>query len=73
VCCVCLGSRSDHDNEIVECDRCALAVHEFCYGVSENVSISSSDSLTPTEPWFCEPCKEGVFEPDCELCPNSGK
>lgn len=72
ICCVCLGDRNDHDNEIVECDKCGVTVHECCYGVNDAASVSSTDSVTPTEPWFCEPCKEGVANPDCELCPNPG-
>ncbi|XP_068140120.1 PHD finger protein 14 isoform X1 [Drosophila tropicalis] len=72
MCCVCLGERSDDVNEIVECDSCGVSVHEGCYGVSDNVSISSTNSTCSTEPWFCEACRAGVTEPDCELCPNRG-
>lgn len=72
MCCVCLGERSDDVNEIVECDSCGVSVHEGCYGVSDNVSISSTNSTCSTEPWFCEACRAGVTEPDCELCPNKG-
>ncbi|KAH8412774.1 hypothetical protein KR009_005514 [Drosophila setifemur] len=72
MCCVCLGERSDDVNEIVECDACGVSVHEGCYGVSDNVSISSTNSTCSTEPWFCEACRAGVSEPDCELCPNKG-
>lgn len=72
MCCVCLGERSDDVNEIVECDSCGVSVHEGCYGVSDNVSISSTNSTCSTEPWFCEACRAGVSEPDCELCPNKG-
>ncbi|KAH8419472.1 hypothetical protein KR222_007891 [Zaprionus bogoriensis] len=72
MCCVCLGERSDDVNEIIECDACGVSVHEGCYGVSDNVSISSTNSTCSTEPWFCEACRAGVSEPDCELCPNKG-
>lgn len=72
ICCVCLGDRSDDSNEIVECDGCGVSVHEGCYGVSDNNSISSTNSTCSTEPWFCEACRAGVSEPTCELCPNTG-
>uniref|UniRef100_A0A1B0BCV9 PHD finger protein 14 n=1 Tax=Glossina palpalis gambiensis TaxID=67801 RepID=A0A1B0BCV9_9MUSC len=72
ICCVCLGDRSDDSNEIVECDGCSVSVHEGCYGVSDNNSISSTNSTCSTEPWFCEACRAGVSEPTCELCPNKG-
>lgn len=44
-----------------------------CYGVSDVASESSTVSSASTEPWFCEACKAGVFDPSCELCPNKGK
>ncbi|XP_039949191.1 PHD finger protein 14 [Bactrocera neohumeralis] len=72
ICCVCLGDRSDDSNEIIECDGCGVSVHEGCYGVNDNVSISSTNSTCSTEPWFCEACRAGVLEPNCELCPNKG-
>ncbi|XP_053665455.1 PHD finger protein 14 [Anopheles marshallii] len=72
ICCACLGDRSDDQNEIVECDGCGVTVHEGCYGVSECTSISSTISSCSTEPWFCDACKAGVENPDCELCPNRG-
>lgn len=46
-----------------------------CYGVqnSDNTgSVYSSNSSSSTEPWFCEPCKAGIKNPACELCPNIG-
>ncbi|XP_076250118.1 PHD finger protein 14 isoform X3 [Rhynchophorus ferrugineus] len=72
ICCGCLGDQSDGINEIVECDSCGVTVHEACYGISDSTSLSSTDSLSPTAPWFCEACKAGVKNPICELCPNSG-
>uniref|UniRef100_A0A182K5S6 PHD finger protein 14 n=1 Tax=Anopheles christyi TaxID=43041 RepID=A0A182K5S6_9DIPT len=72
ICCACLGDRSDDQNEIVECDGCGVTVHEGCYGVSECTSVTSTISSCSTEPWFCDACKAGVENPDCELCPNKG-
>jgi hypothetical protein len=72
VCCACLGDRSDDTNEIVECDSCKITVHEGCYGISDSISVSSTVSSCSTEPWFCEPCKANIKNPDCELCPNKG-
>ncbi|KAL4228609.1 PHD finger protein 14 [Mactra antiquata] len=71
ICCVCLGDISETDDEIVECDNCGVAVHEGCYGISDNQSVASTESSASTEPWFCDACKAGV-KPDCELCPNEG-
>ncbi|KAI8497288.1 PHD finger protein 14 [Branchiostoma belcheri] len=64
ICSICLGSVSEEDDEIVECDNC-------CYGehVSDSASTSSSQSSSSTEPWFCDACRAGV-KPSCELCPN---
>lgn len=72
ICAGCLGDRSDDANEIVECDGCGTTVHEGCYGVSDSASVSSTVSSCSTEPWFCEACKAGVMNPQCELCPNEG-
>ncbi|KAF5303425.1 hypothetical protein FQA39_LY09969 [Lamprigera yunnana] len=72
ICCGCLGDQSDGINELIECDSCGITVHEACYGVSDSGSTASTDSLSPTAPWFCEACKAGVLKPACELCPNSG-
>ena len=72
ICCACLGDRSDDTNEIVECDGCKITVHEGCYGISDSISISSTVSSCSTEPWFCDPCKATIKDPDCELCPNKG-
>ncbi|XP_078581777.1 PHD finger protein 14-like [Branchiostoma floridae x Branchiostoma japonicum] len=71
ICSICLGSVSEEDDEIVECDNCGNAVHEGCYGehVSDSASTSSSQSSSSTEPWFCDACRAGV-KPSCELCPN---
>lgn len=35
-------------------------------------SVCSSNSSSSTEPWFCDPCKAGIKNPTCELCPNFG-
>lgn len=72
ICCACLSDISNDSNEIVTCDCCKITVHEGCYGVSDSASISSTVSSCSTEPWFCEPCKANIKNPDCELCPNKG-
>ncbi|KAK9880980.1 hypothetical protein WA026_014330 [Henosepilachna vigintioctopunctata] len=72
ICFGCLGDQSDSVNEIIECDSCGVTVHEACYGVSDTASLASTDSMSPTAPWFCEACRAGETEPVCELCPNSG-
>ena len=73
VCGCCLGTQSDHTNEMVECDGCGLSVHEACYGITESGSVSSNASSACTEPWFCDVCLAGLESPpSCELCPNKG-
>lgn len=73
ICSVCLGDVSQSEDEIVECDACGISVHEMCYGITADdaESIHSNASSASTEPWFCDPCKAGVKNPNCELCPNS--
>ncbi|CAG2166972.1 unnamed protein product [Oppiella nova] len=74
VCSVCLGDISRSDDEIVECDSCGISVHEGCYGICSDdaESVHSNTSSASTEPWFCDPCRACVYNPYCELCPNSG-
>ncbi|XP_016656123.1 PHD finger protein 14-like isoform X3 [Acyrthosiphon pisum] len=72
ICSICLGDASDDVNELIDCDECAISVHESCYGVHDSGSVNSSISSCSTEPWFCEACKAGIENPTCELCPNFG-
>ncbi|CAG9537274.1 unnamed protein product [Cercopithifilaria johnstoni] len=72
ICTLCLNQRAIvRNDEVIQCDRCGVAVHENCY-ITENVGDSESDgSSSSTEPWFCEACLYGLREPPyCELCPN---
>ncbi|XP_075677071.1 uncharacterized protein LOC113798268 isoform X2 [Dermatophagoides pteronyssinus] len=72
ICSVCLGEQSHSDDELVECDACGITVHELCYGIQsdDTESIHSNASSASTEPWFCDPCKAGIRQPFCELCPT---
>ena len=56
----CYYVSSEDDDEIVECDHCGVAVHEGCYGISDNQSVASTESSASTEPWYCDACKAGV-------------
>ncbi|KAL3986283.1 PHD-zinc-finger like domain family protein [Acanthocheilonema viteae] len=72
ICTLCLNQRAVvRNDEVIQCDKCGVAVHENCY-ITENVGDSESDgSSSSTEPWFCEACLYGLKEPPyCELCPN---
>lgn len=85
ICAVCCGDQSADSDEIVECDSCAITVHENCYGIIpgysdlEDTESDHSDlSSCSTEPWFCDACKAGVLSSRlcttpalcCDLCPN---
>ncbi|XP_012554533.2 PHD finger protein 14 [Hydra vulgaris] len=73
VCGICLESKENDNDEILECDNCGISVHEGCYGDIGADDNDTIDSDVEVEPWFCEPCKAGVkTSPFCELCPNIG-
>ncbi|KAJ1354286.1 hypothetical protein KIN20_011169 [Parelaphostrongylus tenuis] len=73
ICAVCLNlSRVAKAEEVIQCDKCGLTVHDACYPTLDlNEDNDSNDSSSSTEPWFCEPCIYGFQEPPyCELCPS---
>ncbi|TKR61522.1 hypothetical protein L596_028622 [Steinernema carpocapsae] len=71
VCTLCLNLKHKSE-EVIQCDKCGIAVHEACYGPFDfHDDDASQTSSTSTEPWFCEPCLYGLMEPPhCALCPN---
>ncbi|GMS80279.1 hypothetical protein PENTCL1PPCAC_2454 [Pristionchus entomophagus] len=73
ICSLCLNLRpSCAREEVIQCDKCGVAVHESCYGMDPEIVAddNSTESASVTEPWFCEPCIHGMKEPPhCELCP----
>uniref|UniRef100_A0A914ZRP3 PHD finger protein 14 n=1 Tax=Parascaris univalens TaxID=6257 RepID=A0A914ZRP3_PARUN len=72
ICALCLNQRDVVcKEEVIQCDRCGLAVHENCYMVDNTEDSDSTLSSAMTEPWFCEPCLYGLKSPPyCELCPS---
>ncbi len=81
VCCVCGGGDSPHNDPIIFCDRCDLAVHRSCYFLP----------AVPSGDWYCWPCKDqvvvgnadaigdslpvhdkGPHDVSCVLCPVRG-
>ncbi|KAH7722388.1 PHD-finger family protein [Aphelenchoides avenae] len=72
VCSICLNCRPQVEkDEVIQCDKCGLAVHEACYGADNGSDSDSQTSSASTEPWFCEPCMFGLdVPPFCELCPS---
>jgi len=73
ICCVCLSDQQSEDDELLECDRCGIWVHEACYGMDPDTDIdskTSESSSDSTEPWFCNACLLLSHNAWCELCPN---
>ncbi|WKY12934.1 hypothetical protein Q1695_004056 [Nippostrongylus brasiliensis] len=73
ICCLCLNlSELSKNEEVMQCDKCGITVHEACYpSLDMGDDSESSQSTSSTEPWFCEPCVYGFKEPPhCELCPS---
>ncbi len=81
VCYVCGGGDSPHNDPIIFCDRCDLAVHRSCYFLP----------TVPSGDWYCWPCKDqvvvgnadaigrslpvhdkGPHDVSCVLCPVRG-
>lgn len=62
-CRVCFGDQGFLDDPIVQCEKCSVAVHQYCYGIG---SVPEGD-----EPWFCDFCAEpdaSYVDATCELC-----
>ena len=53
---------SEETNEMVFCDACDICVHQACYGI-QNIPAGS---------WLCHPCRKGISNSPCVLCPLSG-
>uniref|UniRef100_H3HCY4 Chromodomain-helicase-DNA-binding protein 7 n=1 Tax=Phytophthora ramorum TaxID=164328 RepID=H3HCY4_PHYRM len=52
------------DDPIVQCEKCSVAVHQYCYGID---AVPEGDT-----PWFCDFCAEPTGAPadtTCALCP----
>lgn len=64
VCAICDDEESPPRNPIVFCDRCNLATHQRCYGITE----------LPDGDWFCDACAAGESPNNlqCAVCPRTG-
>ena len=64
VCDICGMGYSEPDDMLVFCDRCNLAVHQGCYGVSK----------LPEGEWLCSVCRRGRLpsETFCCVCLHAG-
>ncbi|XP_074372844.1 histone-lysine N-methyltransferase ATX3-like isoform X2 [Apium graveolens] len=62
-CAVCRRFEDYDDNKIIFCNRCQIAVHQECYGVSRN-----EDPVL----WVCRACEVPDAPNKCCLCPIKG-
>ena len=63
MCVVCLDGEVQDGNEILLCDGCDMAAHQFCYGVPK---------LPGDGDWFCRQCEAKVPpETRCCICNRS--
>ncbi|KAF8675846.1 hypothetical protein HU200_047337 [Digitaria exilis] len=62
-CAVCRWVEDWDYNKIVICNRCQIAVHQECYGVSSKQDFTS---------WVCRACEEPEQKRECCLCPVKG-
>ena len=70
-CCICADGEVTPDNQILFCEACNVAVHQFCYGIEQ----------IPNGDYYCMPCRDlgRHLQPstaearrlplNCELCP----
>lgn len=68
-CVVCFDGQSPEANPIIFCDRCDLAVHQHCYGITK----------VPSNEFLCDRCKNqdgsriptnnAISKVFCQLCP----
>uniref|UniRef100_A0A0E0M4E6 Histone-lysine N-methyltransferase n=1 Tax=Oryza punctata TaxID=4537 RepID=A0A0E0M4E6_ORYPU len=61
-CCVCGISNLEPCNQLIECSKCFIKVHQACYGVLK----------VPRGQWFCRPCKINAQDTVCVLCGYGG-
>ncbi|CAN4108422.1 unnamed protein product [Withania somnifera] len=62
-CAICRWVEDWDYNKIIICNRCQIAVHQECYGVSNAQDFAS---------WVCRACETPEIERDCCLCPVKG-
>ncbi|GMF22171.1 unnamed protein product [Phytophthora fragariaefolia] len=49
-CRVCFSDQGYLDDPIVQCEKCSVAVHQYCYGID---AVPEGD-----DPWFCDFCAQ---------------
>ncbi|KAG7561702.1 Zinc finger PHD-finger [Arabidopsis thaliana x Arabidopsis arenosa] len=62
-CAVCRWVEDWEENKMIICNRCQVAVHQECYGVSKSQDLTS---------WVCRVCETPDIERECCLCPVKG-
>uniref|UniRef100_A0A0E0EUT3 Histone-lysine N-methyltransferase n=1 Tax=Oryza meridionalis TaxID=40149 RepID=A0A0E0EUT3_9ORYZ len=55
-------SNLEPSNQLIECSKCFIKVHQACYGVLK----------VPRGQWFCRPCKINTQDTVCVLCGYGG-
>ena len=58
-CMICQDGEVTIKNQIVFCEGCNVAVHQYCYGVPR----------VPEGDWYCRKCEAKEKEAMCQLCP----
>ncbi|KAG2636742.1 hypothetical protein PVAP13_2NG470100 [Panicum virgatum] len=61
-CCVCGILDLEPSNQLIQCSKCYIKVHQACYGVLK----------VPRGQWFCRPCRTNTLNTACVLCGYGG-
>ncbi len=69
LCDLCQGIHESHENRLIFCSHCALAVHQKCY-------LRELEFKVPSDDWYCDRCLHLIHHNlpgdaiSCVLCPD---